>query len=115
MSMFRALLMGAVLLIGVGGCGDEDRPQQLDGGSCSGSQLFLYKDKLCGLTRSDAQPITCSEAGDGRCYLRCKQDSDCKDSARPFCTQIGLFAGGDYNCNKVVQACREKRSDWCKK
>lgn len=82
---------------------------------CSGAEEFLYQDKLCGLPPGDAAPLPCEEKGDGRCYRRCDDHSDCNEKDRPYCTQIGLYNGGDWNCNEVVYVCRERRSDYCKR
>lgn len=102
-------------LLGSPGCDTADRdvagrPAQLDGG-CSSDALFRYTDRLCGFGSGGGS--SCTDEGDGRCYLRCTSDADCTLPGRPYCTQIGLFDGGDYNCNAVVFACREKRTDWC--
>ncbi len=52
--------------------------------------------------------------GDNRCYQRCGTNDDCKDPARPFCSILGLFKGGDYQCNGGVRVCRCKQRNDCR-
>lgn len=102
------------VLIGIGwlgltfvsGCSDSD-PSALDG-SCTGPNQFLYEDEQCGGPSPDGGTSSsgCQPVGDGRCYLRCRTDDDCTDSARPFCRTIGLFSGFDFICTDSARICQ---------
>lgn len=83
-----------------------------DSGPC-GTCRFYYDDNLCGLTPPDAGYYPCQQMGDLACYDYCTDSSQCKDSNRPNCSVLGLFNGGDYNCNKPVKVCRAKKDDDC--
>lgn len=73
--------------------------------SSCGPGEFHYLDQLCGLPPPGKPPVPCKEMGDGACYKLCTQDADCIDPAAPKCVTRGLYAQGDYNCNKVVRFC----------
>jgi hypothetical protein len=99
-------------------CNEAAAPEPLPvGGSC-GADQYLYVDQGCdGPIPSPELEAgvtgTCDDVGDGRCHRRCATDSDCTDPCRPFCSILGLFDGGDYNCNAGVRICREKPKDDC--
>ena len=39
------------------------------------------------------------------CVETCERDTDCRDPGRPSCVAIGLFEGGDWECNDTMMAC----------
>jgi hypothetical protein len=54
---------------------------------------------------------------DGECYKPCTPaspaaiggaDDECDEPARPFCGQVGVSYGGDYNCNGCQFVCQSK-------
>ncbi|MBN1773302.1 MAG: hypothetical protein JXB32_18715 [Deltaproteobacteria bacterium] len=61
----------------------------------------------------DAGPPPCEQQGDLTMYIRCSSNEDCCESARPYCSVLGLFNGGDWNCNGTVRVCRDERADDC--
>lgn len=89
----------------------EDAPP-LSEGPC-GEGFFRYQDPLCGPVPPDAGAGSCTEAGDGLCHRECASDADCTDPCRPYCRQLGLYNGGDFNCNRVVTICRAEDRDDC--
>jgi hypothetical protein len=82
--------------------------------SCGGTaqKTFVYQDLRCDLPLPDAGAAQCHEVGDGATYLECKVDADCPAGA-PFCRTLGLFKGGDFNCNATVRICRPTAQDDC--
>jgi hypothetical protein len=52
------------------------------------------------------------EVGTGECYERCTSGAQCPDDA-PFCRTLGLFSGGDFNCNLSVRVCRPVDQNDC--
>lgn len=82
--------------------------------ACGGSQAretatFVYQDTYCGLAVDGS---TCTDVGDGRAYSVCSSDGDCSPT-EPFCRTLGLFHGGDFNCNASVTICRSVDHDDC--
>jgi hypothetical protein len=55
---------------------------------------------------------TCTDVGDGLTYHPCSADKDCSRDA-PFCRTLGLFLGGDFNCNGKIVVCRPVDRDDC--
>ena len=57
----------------------------------------------------------------GTCFKPCtpepgkvgEPDPECDEPERPFCGQIGLFEGGDYNCNGCVHICVATPDNTC--
>ena len=79
-----------------------------------GDGEFLYQEQSCGPWPPDAGPRPpCQMVGDGRCHQECEWDGDCTDPCRPFCRRLGLFSGGDYNCNRVIQICKADDANDC--
>ena len=70
---------------------------------CAAEQ-WQYSDQRCGLLQDGGQ--SCEELGDGLCYQRCEQDSECGGGL--VCTHFGLYAGGDGRCNQTVKICRSE-------
>jgi len=89
-----------------------ETPAPLEMGPCDDG-YFLYDDPICGPWPPDAGPPMCGEAGDGRCHQECRTDADCTDPCRPLCRRLGLFNGGDFNCNRVITICRAEDIDHC--
>jgi hypothetical protein len=83
------------------------------GSSCGGKRetLFVYHDLRCDAP-SPGGSVSCHDVGDGRSYVECATDSDCPARAK-FCRTLGLFKGGDYSCNAMVQICREVDRNDC--
>lgn len=85
-------------------------PAPLAAAPCAAG-YFAYVDPVCGPTPPDAGSM-CGEGGDGLCHQECETDADCTDPCRPLCRRLGLFDGGDFNCNRVVTVCSaEDRND----
>ena len=77
---------------------------------------FQYMDELCsGPRESDGgYHGSCTEKGDKKCYRLCESSGDCGDDFNgPNCSRLGLFNGGDWNCNESVKVCRQKQADDC--
>lgn len=72
--------------------------------------------------RRECQPgdFVCDDWGcevhlaSGECYARCTpnsegaiggRDDECVEPQRPFCAQVGLALGGDYDCNGCAHVC----------
>ncbi|MFZ6183671.1 hypothetical protein [Nannocystis pusilla] len=63
----------------------------------------------------------CQEATQaGECYKPCTPsgeiggvDSECDEPERPFCSQIGLSFGGDFDCNGCAHVCLAEPLNWC--
>lgn len=72
---------------------------------------FVYTDEICGPPRDGGSQ--CEDYGDGKCYARCESDSDCTEAARPHCSVLGLYNGGDYNCNDSVKVCHSESFEDC--
>jgi hypothetical protein len=73
---------------------------------------FYYTDRACGPTPGGA--LSCgSDEGDLRCHKLCATDAECADPCRPHCHTLGLFSGGDYQCNGHVRVCGTSTSDEC--
>jgi hypothetical protein len=113
--------LATVLLVTISGCSGSEQIYDggcfIDGGSadagpCCANQ-FYYDDPICGLPMPDAGMLPCGQAGDLKCYDRCTDSSECKDPSRPNCSSQGLFNSGDWNCNKSVKVCRDKKDDDC--
>ena len=51
--------------------------------------------------------------GDGLCYKACATAADCPDPARPNCSVLGLWKGGDWACNGRVRICMAERRNDC--
>lgn len=47
------------------------------------------------------------------CVEPCVVAMDCVDDERPFCRNIGLFAGGDFDCNISALVCKADDQDQC--
>ena len=75
-----------------------------------GAEDYIYVDRSCNL-QPPGDHLGCRDVGDGLCYLRCGSDRDCPEAV-PYCRTLGLYSGGDFNCNGSVRICREAdRSD----
>ena len=63
----------------------------------------------------------CQEATQaGECYKPCTPsgeiggvDSECDEPERPFCSQLGLSFGGDFDCNGCAHVCLAEPLNWC--
>ncbi|MCY1060142.1 hypothetical protein [Nannocystis sp. SCPEA4] len=63
----------------------------------------------------------CQEATEaGECYKPCTPsgeiggtDSECDEPERPFCSQVGLAFGGDFDCNGCKHICIAEPLNWC--
>jgi hypothetical protein len=56
----------------------------------------------------------------GECYKPCTPsgeiggtDSECDEPERPFCSQVGLSHGGDFDCNGCKHICVAEPLNWC--
>lgn len=107
---FTSLVLVGCFALGCSSPGCDEPPPT--GPSCAAG-YFYYADQLCGLAPPDSGPTECSEEGDGRCYQECIEDADCMDPCRPYCRRLGLYNGGDFNCNRVVRICRAEDRDDC--
>lgn len=75
---------------------------------------FRYIDHICRPSRRvDTGGPSCRRVGNGRCYQRCDTDADCTNPERPYCSELGLFERGDFNCNNSVKICRSVCRDDC--
>jgi hypothetical protein len=73
---------------------------------------FLYDDSIGGPNPTgDFTPS--DPVGDQLCHHLCETDTDCTDPCRPSCHTLGLFHGGDYNCNLTVRICGTDSADEC--
>jgi hypothetical protein len=115
----KVLLPSLVLL--VSGCSGAEQIYDggcfIDGGSadagpCCANQFYYY-DMACGAPAADGGSSPCQQVGDLGCYDYCSDSSQCKDPSRPNCSILGLFNSGDWNCNKSVKVCRDKKDDDC--
>jgi hypothetical protein len=88
----------AALMLAVVACGGSSAPA-----------TFVYRDQRCG---SASDGGSCQEVGDGQSYQECSSDSQCPGSA-PYCRSLGLYSGGDFNCNGAVVICRTANHDDC--
>jgi len=79
-------------------------------GATSQRQEFVYRDEICSPFPDGG--IACDEVGDGAVMLRCASSAQCPADA-PFCRVLGLFHGGDYNCNAQVLVCRDVDRNDC--
>jgi hypothetical protein len=102
--MGRVTRLLAISAVAIAACAS---PQQ----RFCGAEDFVYHDLACA-TPSPSGGTTCAEVGDGLCHLRCTSDADCIAEA-PFCRTLGLYAGGDFNCNATVQICRDVDQNDC--
>jgi hypothetical protein len=72
---------------------------------------------IVGLPGGDAPSpdagLHCVEVGTGESYARCSTDAQCPAQA-PFCRVLGLYGGGDFNCNFSVRICRATNRDDCR-
>ncbi|WAS95618.1 hypothetical protein [Nannocystis punicea] len=57
---------------------------------------------------------------EGECYKPCTPDgeiggvdSECDEPERPFCSQVGLALGGDFDCNGCAHVCIAEPLNWC--
>jgi hypothetical protein len=75
-----------------------------------GAEDFVYVDQSCGQVPGGTP--ACEQVGDGLCHFRCGSDGDCPEAA-PYCRTLGLFSGGDFNCNGSVRICREVDRNDC--
>jgi hypothetical protein len=91
---------------------DDATPGCAGDAACCSSDEYYYKDSLCGPLQEGG--ISCTDFGDRACHKKCASDADCPDSCMPYCRRLGLFAGGDYNCNSTVMICREIDKDDCR-
>src|SRR5437762_2273475 len=74
---------------------------------------FVYRDRACSAPTPGVAPA-CAEIGDGLCHATCASDADCP-ADHPFCRELGLYAGGDFNCNDKVLVCRAEDRDDCRR
>src|SRR4051812_3468156 len=94
------------------GCNDSASGQGAPGSTDCASDLgtFVFTDEQCGGLAHDGG-ASCNSVGDGQTYSRCASDADCCGTT-PHCAVVGLYAGGDYNCNATVRVCmHEPRRD----
>ena len=94
----------ALSTILVAGCGAAQQP-------CS-TDPFIYRDQRCDAALPDGGG-SCVEVGSGECYARCTMDAQCPADAR-FCRLLGLYSGGDFNCNASVRVCRPVDHNDCR-
>ncbi|MEI9951668.1 MAG: hypothetical protein WDO74_22480 [Pseudomonadota bacterium] len=88
----------------------EGAPPPLPSAPCPGD-YFHYSEQICGPTPGGDR--SCSLAGDQLCHQVCTTDADCSDPCRPYCRTIGLYAGGDYGCNRKLWVCSASNFDQC--
>ncbi len=72
---------------------------------------YLYADSIGGpgpMGVYSSDPI-----GDLLCHQTCETDADCSDPCHPSCHTLGLFSGGDWNCNGKVRVCGTRTRDDC--
>jgi len=72
---------------------------------------YLYADRVGGPDPGGGH--SSAPVGDQLCHQICKTDADCTDPCHPSCHTLGLFAGGDYNCNSKVRVCGTETVDHC--
>jgi hypothetical protein len=94
----------AIAMVLATACGKPDR--------VCGAGDFVYRDRACGAPLPGGTS-TCSDVGDGLCHLRCASDADCP-AETAFCRTLGLYSGGDFNCNSSVTICRAIDRDDCR-
>jgi hypothetical protein len=115
--MRRATIMaiGVIVATGCESAATSKQSEPLEGpeaGVCP-SATFLYEDESCPGVTDAGSSLQCTQEGDGLCHERCNTDADCSDPGRPYCRILGLFDGGDWNCNAGVRVCRETDKDDC--
>jgi hypothetical protein len=88
------------------GCDETRSP------SCTAGD-FLYDDQSCRALPPDAGTTDCVQQGDLTLYRRCTTAAECCEPERPYCSVLGLFNGGDWNCNATVRVCRDRQADDC--
>jgi hypothetical protein len=55
----------------------------------------------------------------GECYKRCtpdvigEKDAECDEPERPFCSQVGVAGGGDFDCNDCTHVCVAEPTNQC--
>jgi hypothetical protein len=74
---------------------------------------FYYMDKISGPDPAAGSSCGPGDVGDLLCHQTCNTDADCSDPCRPNCRTLGLFSGGDYNCNGHVRVCGTSTLDQC--
>src|SRR5919204_972123 len=99
----RSFLAPVAMLVASCGVGQQPYPS---GG-------FIYEDQLCDAPSPDGG-VHCVEVGNGESYARCTMDAQCPAQA-PFCRLLGLYGGGDFNCNFSVRICRATTRDDCRR
>lgn len=85
-------------------------PKPLASSPCADG-YYLYADSIGGPLPGGG--FSSSPVGDQLCHQRCETDADCTDPCRPACHTLGLFSGGDWNCNGRVRVCDTHRVDDC--
>ena len=98
----RAFVALFAMLIAACGAGQPPCP----------NDAFIYRDLRCDAPVPDGGS-RCVEVGTGECYSRCTGNAQCSTSA-PFCRTLGLYGGGDFNCNSSVRVCRPTDFDDCR-
>ncbi len=59
------------------------------------------------------------QLGYGECYKPCTPtviggvDDECDEPERPYCSQVGLMEGGDWDCNGCAHVCTAVPDDHC--
>ena len=91
-----------------GETGEEATCRTLEEGPSCPSGYFYYTDRSC-----SAGGAHCYEAGDLLCHKLCSSDADCTEECRPHCSELALFAGGDYGCHAKKKICRESLEQVC--
>src|SRR2546430_3431375 len=84
----KRVIRATIALLSAAACGSNGPPLSMPG-------TFVYRDARCGILPNG---VTCTDVGDGLAYQICASDHDCSGDA-PFCRTLGLFQGGDFNCN----------------
>jgi hypothetical protein len=85
-------------------------PMALPSSPCADG-YYLYADSIGGPGPDGT--FSSSPVGDQLCHQSCETDADCSDPCRPACHTLGLFSGGDWNCNGRVRVCGTRSFDDC--
>ena len=103
----RLRVASGLLLLLAASCGGTAQTAQ------TAQKTFVYQDLRCDAPLpDDAGAGQCHEVGDAATYLLCSADGECPP-ATPFCRTLGLFKGGDFNCNATVRICRSTALNDC--
>jgi hypothetical protein len=120
-----ALVLALVALVCFGpACNEDSADDAGSGGSdeSTGTGADPDYERVC-----QTDDFVCDDWGcvnppnvvDGECYKPCTPgeiggtDDECDEPERPYCSQIGLSQGGDYDCNGCVHVCVAVPTNQC--